>query len=92
MKDYSELERSFDDFFNSPESRVFAASELQEIRHFVDVREFGLALETAIDIVIERDHVISEKLLVSFICLAEVMELDLTEKLALIRQNNTGMQ
>ena len=57
-------------------SADFIASEKGEIQEFIDVGEYGLALETLVDIVIEENKQISGKV-VSFIYrLAELMQLD----------------
>lgn len=55
---------------------VFTDSEKSEVQDFVDVGEYGLALETLVDIVTEENKQIPGGAL-SLVCeLAEVMQLD----------------
>lgn len=55
---------------------VFTDSEKSEVQDFVDVGEYGLALETLVDIVTEENKQIPSGAL-NLVCeLAEVMQLD----------------
>lgn len=55
---------------------VFTDSEKKEIQEFIDAGEYGLALETLVDIVNEEDKQISIESLKLIYELAEVMQLD----------------
>lgn len=57
---------------------VFTDSEKKEIQDFIDAGEYGLALETLVDIVSEEDKQISSKSFKLVYELAEVMQLDKT--------------
>ena len=65
-------------------SEVFADSEKAEVQDFVDAGEYGLALETLIDIVVEEDKRLRSDCLKLVHELSESMQLDtkaLDEKL-----------
>lgn len=53
MSGFDEIEALFAKLLAAAE-HVFSESELAEIRSFIDVGEYGLALETAIDIFAEE--------------------------------------
>jgi len=55
---------------------VFTESEKSEVQEFIDVGEYGLALETLVDIVYEEDKQISSEALRLVQELAEVMQMD----------------
>ena len=55
---------------------VFADSEKDEVRDFIDAGEYGLALETLVDIVIEENKQIPGESLALVCELADVMQLD----------------
>lgn len=55
---------------------VFTDSEKKEIQEFIAAGEYGLALETLVDIVNEEDKQISSESLKLVYELAEVMQLD----------------
>jgi hypothetical protein len=55
---------------------VLSEAELDEIRHFVDVGEYGLALETAVDIFAEERKVPPLEAVRCISGLAETMRLD----------------
>jgi hypothetical protein len=57
---------------------VLTDSEKKEIQDFIDVGEYGLALETLVDIVNEEDKQISSESLKLVYELAEVMQLEKT--------------
>jgi len=50
---YDAIERIFTDLLGSI-STEFSEEELQEIREFLDATEYGLALQTFIDVVVEE--------------------------------------
>jgi hypothetical protein len=54
-------------------SSALSWSEAQEVRDFVDVGEYGLALETLVDIVTEEEKSISAEALRLIIELADSM-------------------
>jgi hypothetical protein len=55
---YTEHDRLFTELLVSVES-VFSEKEANEVRDFVDVREYELALQTLVDIVVEENKRIS---------------------------------
>lgn len=55
---------------------TFKDSEKSEVQSFVDVGEYGLALETLVDIAVEENKKIPEEAMSVVIELAGVMELD----------------
>jgi hypothetical protein len=57
-------------------SVVFTDAERSEVQEFIDVGEYGLALETLVDIVVEEDKQIPSKVLMLVDELSDVMELD----------------
>lgn len=54
-------------------SSALSRSEAQEVRDFIDVGEYGLALETLVDIVAEEEKSISAEALRLIIELADSM-------------------
>lgn len=60
----------------------FTEAQKNEIRDFVDGGEYGLAAETGFQIVVEEDKRISERALVFFRELVEVMEIQESVDLA----------
>lgn len=55
---------------------IFTDSEKSEVQDFIDAGEYGLALETLIDIVIEENKQVSGEFLALVCELADVMQLD----------------
>lgn len=56
-RNYDSIERAFTDLLDSV-STDFSDEELKEIRDFLDVTEYGLALQTFVDIVVdEQKHI-----------------------------------
>ena len=55
---------------------IFTDSEICEVRDFIDAGEYGLALETLVDIVIEENKLVSKESLALVCELADVMGLD----------------
>jgi hypothetical protein len=55
---------------------VFTDSEKNEVRDFIDAGEYGLALETFVDIVVEENKQIPGESLVLVYELVDVMRLD----------------
>lgn len=53
MSDFDEIEALFAKLLAAA-GHVLSKSELAEIRSFIDVGEYGLALETAVDIFVEE--------------------------------------
>ncbi|UGQ48738.1 MafI family immunity protein [Massilia endophytica] len=58
---------------------VFSVSEIAEVSEFVDVGEYGLALETAVDIFVEEGKVAEDDVIVLVQSLANAMELPAAE-------------
>lgn len=52
---------------------VFTKEEAGEVRHFADVNEYGLALQTAVDIVLEKNKCLPEEALRAMQRLADLM-------------------
>lgn len=55
---------------------IFTNSERNEVQDFIDAGEYGLALETLVDIVIEENKQIPGESLALVCQLADVMQLD----------------
>ena len=55
---------------------IFTDSEKSEVQDFIDAGEYGLALETLVDIVIEENKQIPGESLALVCELADVMQLD----------------
>lgn len=70
---YDAIERSFTDLLDSVLTD-FSGEELSEIRNLIDVTEYGLALQTFVDIVVDEQKHISSR--AATICeeLARLME------------------
>lgn len=58
---------------------VFSVSEIAEVSEFVDVGEYGPALDTAVDIFVEEGKVAEDELIVLVQSLATAMELPAAE-------------
>lgn len=58
---------------------VFSVSEIAEASEFVDVGEYGLALDTAVDIFVEEKKVAEDDVIVLVQSLAVAMELSAVE-------------
>ncbi|MEH8019580.1 MafI family immunity protein [Rheinheimera muenzenbergensis] len=56
--------------------KIFTNSERNEVQDFIDAGEYGLALETLVDIVIEENKQISGEAFALVCELADVMQLD----------------
>jgi hypothetical protein len=61
---------------------AFTTSERAEIQHFIDVGEYGIALETAVGIFAEEHKVATAEIRRLIGKLAELMELDATDLLS----------
>lgn len=72
---FSYIESLFGRLLSSQE-RALVESEVREVQEYVDVGEYGLALDTLIGIVIEESKQISEEVLDVVMELARLMELD----------------
>jgi hypothetical protein len=59
---------------------VLTASERSEIQHFIDVGEYGLALETAVGIYREENKSPSKEALVILDQLSDAMSIDLRNR------------
>jgi len=56
------LEKRFDELLKKLEG-TFSVEEVQEVREFIDNREFGIAVETVVDIAIEEGIELPQSLL-----------------------------
>ncbi len=54
---------------------TFSASEIAEVREFIDAGEYGLALETTVDIFVEERKVAPQEIAVMIENLANAMQL-----------------
>ena len=79
-RNYDAIERSFTDLLDSV-STDFSGEELREIRDFIDVTEYGLALQTFVDIVVDEQKHISSR--AATICEELARLMDLTEEVNL---------
>jgi hypothetical protein len=75
MGEFDQIELLFKQLLNASEP-VLSEAELDEIRHFVDVGEYGLALETAVDIFAEERKVLPPGAIRCISSLAGTMKLD----------------
>lgn len=55
---------------------VFSESEQNEVQEFIDVGEYGLALETLVDIIDEEDKLVEHGVLKLVLEVASAMSLD----------------
>lgn len=69
------IEKIFLDLLSIVES-VFSKSEISEVQEYIDFGEYGLALDTFIDILIEEDKIISPRVVPVLEKLIRLMELD----------------
>lgn len=60
ITDHNLIENLFKQLFDQV-CNLFSVNELNEVNEFFDVGEYGLALQTLIDIVVEEKKDISEK-------------------------------
>lgn len=58
---------------------VFSVSEIAEVAEFVDVGEYRLALDTAVDIFVEEEKLAEDEVIVLVQSLATAMELSAAE-------------
>ena len=70
--DFQGIEDLFLELMNSL-SGIFSQLEIQEVQDFVDVGEYGLALETLVDVINEEDKRISDEILAPIQKLASEM-------------------
>jgi hypothetical protein len=80
MEHFDEIEEIFRQLLGVSEAAL-SPGELDEVRHFVDVCEYGLALETAIDIFAEERKKPPVEAMSYMAQLAEKMGLDVAELL-----------
>jgi hypothetical protein len=84
MPDFAIIEALFNKLFLALRD-VFSASEIAEIADFVDVGEYGLALDTAVDIFVEEGKVATDDVIVLAEALAVAMKLPAAEYSARLR-------
>jgi hypothetical protein len=85
MEHFEELERRFEDLLGTLASQGWTDAELAEIRHFIAVGEYGVALETLAWIFVEEGKRITPDLLAAVERLAGRMELRDSEALRALR-------
>jgi hypothetical protein len=86
MSDFIKIERLFLELI-AKSSSLITSSEQGEIQHFIDVGEYGLALETVVDIFAEKATTPSEDILSTVAALANCMSMDLQAVLDPLRQS-----
>ncbi|MBK1869955.1 MafI family immunity protein [Taklimakanibacter albus] len=59
MTDYQKIERMFSQFLDRPSANL-TADERAEVKDFIDVGEYGLALETLVAIYLEDEKLPDE--------------------------------
>lgn len=84
-RNYDAIERTFTDLLDSV-STGFSEEELREIREFLDATEYGLALQTFIDVVVEEQKRIPHHAVTLCEELARLM--DLTQEVDLQAMRN----
>ena len=72
---FAQIERLFDELL-AASSESLSAGGLQEVRHFIEVGEFGLALETMVDIFAEEKKAIGNNVTSQINDLAREMSID----------------
>lgn len=65
---------------------LFHESEFQEIVEYIEVGEYGLALETYIDICIEEQKKIPFELIEKCVEIARMMEMSIQDKISTLRK------
>lgn len=78
MIDFSIVENLFRQFLPALRE-VFSASELAEVSGFIDVGEYGLALDTAVDIFVEEKKVATQSVIGFAERLAVAMDLSVAD-------------
>ncbi|MDX5631118.1 MULTISPECIES: MafI family immunity protein [unclassified Brenneria] len=73
--DYQEIEKNFSELIISL-SKVFTSEEINEITEFIGYGEYGLALDTVIDIITEENKEISHDNLSIIVKLSNIMGLE----------------
>lgn len=74
MHSFNVVEQKFEDLLSGL-STTFSERETKEVRHFLDVNEYGLALETVCDILCEEKKKVSSIVVTSITELTKVLEL-----------------
>ena len=87
MADYQEIEALFSQLL-SEDSSSLSESEIAEVREFVDVGEYGLALETRVDIHHEENKAITPSAVALVHRLALTMSVDTAPLLQLLPQGD----
>lgn len=72
---YKEIEAKLFELIDMLET-CFTQPELDEVIEFIKYNEYGLALDTVVDIIIEEDKRISNDILNVIIKLSDIMDLD----------------
>lgn len=74
-RDFVKLERLLSGLITSV-SGVFSQEEIEEVQSLIDVGEYGVALETFVDVVVEENKGITKSCLVLIEEAAAMMEMD----------------
>lgn len=85
MSHFKQLELMFSELL-AESMTVLMDSERAEIQHFIDVGEYGLALETAVDVYQEEGKAASANVLMLMERLADAMSIESTSLLSRLRK------
>ena len=85
MSGFDEIETLFAKLLVTA-GHVLSESEVAEIRSFIDVGEYGLALETAVDIFVEEDKTASSEVVSLIEQLATAMSVEPVHLTTLMRK------
>lgn len=77
MSKFEQIELWFSELLTAA-APVLSNAEQEEIQRFIDVGEYGLALETAVDIYAEENKLASTEVMALIERLAEAMKLEAT--------------
>lgn len=86
MNDYADLERRFTELLEQA-SPPLTNSEQREVQHFIDHGEYGIALETLVDIFVEEAKIPTDTIVSAIVALANRMSMDTQPILDQLRQS-----
>lgn len=75
MSHFEEIETLFSNLLAAT-SQALSDSERAEVQKFIDVGEYGLALETAVDIYVEEEKTVSADVVAQVKSVANAMSMD----------------
>lgn len=89
MSDFATIESLFSQLLPALRD-VFSASEIAEVSEFVEVGEYGVAFDTAVDIFVEEGKVATDNVITLAEELAAAMELTAADYLDRLRASGKG--